>query len=176
MRWIRVHSDLGRCMPPSSQQQDQGGFGDNNCAKSISTRLPEKPPTSRFLHPDGEKRSSRAPRFSFSSGKRPNFVRTPRAILGFPGISRGLRMEQNQPPTPTCLLFLPHVLCPERFSLPRSNHHAAAPANGVSCRGGGWNFGAPQAKFSSNPDENFTGFRREECQRVGMLLVPPFHC
>jgi hypothetical protein len=25
----------------------------------------------------------------------------------------------------------------------------------VFCRGDGWNFGAPQAKFSSNPDENF---------------------
>jgi hypothetical protein len=89
--------------------------------KSISTRLPEKPPTSRFLHPDGEKRPSRAPRFSFSSGKRPNFVRTPRAILGFPGISRGLRMEQNQPPTPTCLLFRPdspgHPLFPRETPL-----------------------------------------------------------
>jgi hypothetical protein len=35
--------------------------------------------------------------------------------------------------------------------------------------GGGWNFGNPQAKFSSNPNENFTGFGRGECQRVEML-------
>ena len=49
---------------------------------------PVPAPRSRFCHPDGRKRPSRAPRSSFSSGKRPNFVRTPRAVLGFPGISR----------------------------------------------------------------------------------------
>jgi hypothetical protein len=37
--------------------------------------------------------------------------------------------------------------------------------------GGGWNFGAPQAKISSNPKENFTGFGHGERQRVEMLLL-----
>jgi hypothetical protein len=40
---------------------------------------------------------------------------------------------------------------------------------GVSCRGDGWNFSAPQAKFSFNPDENFARFKRGERQRVKML-------
>jgi hypothetical protein len=38
--------------------------------------------------------------------------------------------------------------------------------------GDGWDFGAPQAKFSFNPDENFAGFRRGERQQVEMLLSP----
>jgi hypothetical protein len=41
---------------------------------------------------------------------------------------------------------------------------------GFPAGGDGWNFGAPHAKSSSNPDENFAGFGRGERQRVNMLL------
>jgi hypothetical protein len=89
--------------------------------KSISTRLPTEPPTATFFHPDGEKRPSQAPGSSFWSGFELIFVRTPHAILGFPGVSRGLRMKLNQPPTPTCLLFRPdspsHPLFPRETPL-----------------------------------------------------------
>lgn len=61
---------------------------------------PRTPPGPFFFHPDGRKRPSYAPSFSFSSGFRPKSVRTPQAILGFPGCCRGLRMKQTPRPGP----------------------------------------------------------------------------
>jgi hypothetical protein len=47
------------------------------------------------------------------------------------------------------------------------------PKLGVSCQGNGWNFSAPHAKFTSNPEVNyFAEFERGERHRVEMLLRP----
>jgi hypothetical protein len=69
------------------------------CLANIRASLamnPMRPLAAFFFHPDGEKRFSRAPGFSFSLGFGPSSIRRAQAIPGPPGRARGLRTREKR--------------------------------------------------------------------------------
>jgi hypothetical protein len=64
------------------------------CLRASPAMNLTRPLAAFFFHPDGEKRSSRAPGSSFSSGFGPSSIRRVQAIPAPPGRARGLRTKQ----------------------------------------------------------------------------------
>jgi hypothetical protein len=57
---------------------------------------PTRPPAVFFFHPDGEKRPSRAPNYSFSPGFGPSSIRRVQAIPAPLACARGLRTREKR--------------------------------------------------------------------------------
>jgi hypothetical protein len=65
-------------------------------SKSIFTHTSDEVPGTRFFHPDGVNRPSRAPGSLFSPGSGPSSIRRAHAIPGLPGRARGLRTKETR--------------------------------------------------------------------------------
>jgi hypothetical protein len=74
-----------------------------NADKSISSHELDEAPGSPFFHPDGEKRSSRAPGSSFSPGFGLSSIWRAQAIPA-PGARSGSPLEKNMRETPRKVL------------------------------------------------------------------------
>jgi hypothetical protein len=79
------------CLPPHGRS---GGI--HVGIKSISSHEPDETPGTRFFHPNGVNRLSRAHRSSFSPGSGPSSIWRAQAIPGHPGRARGLRTKETR--------------------------------------------------------------------------------